>query len=113
MPKKPSRKLTQKELALQREWEAILAKHAKPLERGAKAKGIKVTSRVSLTSTPVEEKRRLSDGKFHQMQGSTAPVKPRQYTGDKVLGLSTMHKSNLVPVFSAEEAVDIAKMRRG
>jgi len=34
------------------------------------------------------------------------------YTGDKVLGISTLHKSNGVPVFSQEEAIDISKMRR-
>jgi len=36
----------------------------------------------------------------------------QQYTGTKVLGISTMHKSNMVPVFSSEEAQDISKMRR-
>ena len=35
------------------------------------------------------------------------------YTGTKVLGIATMHKSNAVPVFAAEEAVEISKMRRG
>ena len=40
--------------------------------------------------------------------------KPRQYyTGDKILGIGTLHKSNAVPVFSNEEATDMAKMRRG
>ncbi len=34
------------------------------------------------------------------------------YTGDKIKGIGTMHKSNAVPIFSDEEAVDIAKMRR-
>jgi hypothetical protein len=34
------------------------------------------------------------------------------YTGDKIKGIGTMHKSNAVPVFSDEEAHDIAKMRR-
>lgn len=37
---------------------------------------------------------------------------PQQYTGTKVKGIATMHKSNAVPVFSDEEAVDISKMRR-
>ena len=37
----------------------------------------------------------------------------QKYTGDKVLGIATMHKSNAVPVFSDEQAVDVAKMRRG
>jgi hypothetical protein len=34
------------------------------------------------------------------------------YTGEKILGIGIMHKSNLVPIFSNEEAVDISKMRR-
>ena len=36
-----------------------------------------------------------------------------QYTGTKILGIGTMHKSNAVPIFSDEEAVDISRMRRG
>ena len=34
------------------------------------------------------------------------------YTGTKVKGIGTMHKSNAVPIFSDEEAQDISKMRR-
>ena len=34
------------------------------------------------------------------------------YTGTKVKGIATMHKSNAVPVFSDEEAIDISRMRR-
>ena len=44
--------------------------------------------------------------------GSTAPVH-KVYTGNKILGIGTMHKSNAVPIFSDEEAQDIARMRRG
>ena len=44
--------------------------------------------------------------------GSTAPVH-KVYTGTKVKGIATMHKSNAVPVFSDEEAVEISRMRRG
>lgn len=36
-----------------------------------------------------------------------------QYTGTKILGIGTMHKSNAVPIFSDEEAQDISRMRRG
>jgi hypothetical protein len=45
--------------------------------------------------------------------GSTAPVKQQQYTGDKMIGIGTMHKSNMVPIFSDKEARDISTMRRG
>lgn len=44
--------------------------------------------------------------------GSTAAVH-KVYTGTKVLGIATMHKSNAVPIFSDEQAVDISRMRRG
>jgi len=45
--------------------------------------------------------------------GGTAPLaSPKVYTGTKVKGIATMHKSNAVPVFSDEEAIDISRMRR-
>jgi hypothetical protein len=45
--------------------------------------------------------------------GGNAILKPAKvYTGTKVKGIATMHKSNAVPVFSDEEAIDISKMRR-
>jgi len=45
--------------------------------------------------------------------GSATLKAPKVYTGTKVKGIATMHKSNAVPVFSDEEAVEISKMRRG
>jgi len=45
--------------------------------------------------------------------GGNATLKaPKVYTGTKVKGIATMHKSNAVPVFSDEEAIDISRMRR-
>ena len=45
--------------------------------------------------------------------GGVAPAAIRKvYTGTKILGIGTLHKSNAVPVFSDEEAQDIARMRR-
>ena len=38
---------------------------------------------------------------------------PMTYSGERtLLGIATMHKSNMVPVFDKENAKDIAKMRR-
>jgi len=39
-------------------------------------------------------------------------VKDNTYTGNKVKGIGTMHKSNGVPIFSDDEARDISSMRR-
>lgn len=34
------------------------------------------------------------------------------YTGDKIVGIAAMHKSNLVPIFNENAAKDVASMRR-
>ena len=34
------------------------------------------------------------------------------YTGTKVVGIAVLHKSCLQPIFSQEEAIDVARMRR-
>jgi hypothetical protein len=45
--------------------------------------------------------------------GGVAAVQPVPvYTGTAMLGVATMHKSNAVPVFSEQSAVDISHMRR-
>ena len=44
--------------------------------------------------------------------GNATMAPPKVYTGTKVKGIATMHKSNAVPVFSDEEAQDISRMRR-
>lgn len=36
----------------------------------------------------------------------------KEYTGTLIKGIATMHKSNAVPVFSDEQAVEISRMRR-
>jgi hypothetical protein len=44
---------------------------------------------------------------------ATTGKKTQVYTGDKMLGIAVMHKSNLVPIFTEENAVEISRMRRG
>ena len=39
-------------------------------------------------------------------------VKDNEYTGTKIKGIGTMHKSNAVPVFTDDEAREISSMRR-
>ncbi len=44
--------------------------------------------------------------------GPCTKAPDKVYTGTAIKGIGTMHKSNAVPIFSDEEAIDIAKMRR-
>ena len=46
-------------------------------------------------------------------RGLAAKKDVQQYTGTAMLGIGQLHKSNSIPVFSKEDAVDISKMRRG
>lgn len=51
----------------------------------------------------------VDSGHTGAVSSKPAPV----YTGDKIIGIGTLHKSNAVPVFSDAEAKDMARMRRG
>ena len=64
-------------------------------------------------STPVgrETKRIASLDTGHSGAVRTKDIP--QYTGTKIIGIGTMHKSNAVPIFSDEQAVEISTMRRG
>jgi len=46
-------------------------------------------------------------------RGVAVKKEVQQYTGTAMLGIGQLHKSNSIPVFSKEDAVDISKMRRG
>lgn len=42
----------------------------------------------------------------------TKPIHGKVYTGTAMMGIGTLHKSNAVPIFNSEDALDQAKMRR-
>lgn len=45
--------------------------------------------------------------------GAVTIKQTQKYTGDKIIGIGTMHKSNAVPIFNDQQAKDISTMRRG
>ena len=58
---------------------------------------------------------RLTDHIPSRDTGVSVAARPadKVYTGDAMIGIGQLHKSNGIPVFSKEDAVDISKMRRG
>ena len=44
--------------------------------------------------------------------GSTSLKASIMYTGTKMLGVAVLHKSNAIPVFTNDEIIDVARMRR-
>lgn len=92
---------------------------------GRKRKKRKVTGEVykkytptfkPLQSTPSYARSRLDEAKQYKSVDSkghsTARVERQEYSGDYVVGLATMHKSNIVPVGRGDSAESYAKMRR-
>ncbi len=45
-------------------------------------------------------------------KGAVTIKQTQKYTGDRLLGVTILHKSCLQPVFSQQEAIDAATMRR-
>ena len=45
--------------------------------------------------------------------GVTFARKENIYTGTLIKGIATMHKSNAVPIMNEEQAIEVARMRRG
>lgn len=92
------------------QYEAWCKKH------GIGEKPKKKTTAVSLptvVSTPyVRETRKVNSLGSFVTGAVTSNNTKKVYTGDKMLGIAAMHKSNLVPVFTDESAVDISHMRR-
>ncbi len=97
---------------LQREWEEMLARHSKPLERGAKALGIKGSPKVKKAPRKTEVVANRVPSNPNSMMGLATKAAPKVYTGTKIIGIGVLHKSNSVPIFSHEDAIDIARMRR-
>ena len=98
---------------LQSEWEAMLKTHSKPLFGTRIAPPTGKTKPVELK--PMQAPVRDTGPKIaslNSFQGSTAKAPPKVYTGTEMLGIAQMHKSNAVPVFRKEDAIDVAKMRR-
>lgn len=54
----------------------------------------------------------VADRKPLWITGAVSSKPSPVYTGSKIIGIGTMHKSNAVPVFSDDEAKDISRMRR-
>jgi hypothetical protein len=101
---------------LKRDWEERLRKFDKEAPRFS-GKTVTVTKKptelqdvYSLTIPPGRVTQKINSLPF---TGGPCP-KPadKVYTGTKIKGIGTMHKSNAVPIFSDEEAVDISRMRR-
>lgn len=102
--KRKRRKLTKEQREAEENFKKLLEKWDK-LPKFASGKPVK-----QIKKAVVAEVDRRLPAKFDK--GVAAKREVLKYTGTKVLGVATMHKSNAVPIFSSEEAVEVSTMRR-
>jgi hypothetical protein len=106
---KKARELREQWEANQARWDAMSPKFSKGLGT------VKVTQKISPVVTPgpvIDPRRDTRQYPSVDTGGVATKPAPKVYTGDKIVGIGTMHKSNMVPIFSNAEAVEISKMRR-
>jgi len=98
---------------LKEDWESLLKRHGIEQEERKRARAMSAPSLSSAYKLSIPEGRNTTAHIKSVDTGGNATMKaPKVYTGTKVKGIATMHKSNAVPIFSDEEAVDISRMRR-
>lgn len=95
---------------LARDWEKLKRKHdVQPTKRSNEFKTYMPERIVPPRGESIHYPSRDSG-----VSGGTVPVNAKKvYTGTKMIGIGTLHKSNAVPIFSDDDAKEIARMRRG
>ena len=93
-------------------WKELLKNQGLALEEKRRSRAMKAEPLV-YKLTGVTDRAGTAHIPSRNTGGNATLAAPKVYTGTKVKGIATMHKSNAVPVFSDEEAVEISRMRRG
>ena len=109
IPKRKKRKPTAKQRQLQASWEEILKKY----EPKRKSSDSTTKSKPVGSAKPYRRETPNYPSVDTGVTGAVTTAKTQQYTGTAMMGIATLHKSNAVPVFSQEDAIEISRMRRG
>lgn len=96
---------------LEDSWAKLKNKHGIEQEQRRQRKGLDAEPlQYNLSAPPGRETKYIPS--LGNGMGNAAKREAPQYTGNKIKGIGTMHKSNAVPIFSDDEAEAIAHMRR-
>ena len=103
-------------------WQELLEKYDAKPNKMVVEKSKQVRKGSSKTVAPYRsdwrsrvDPSRLTDHIPSRDTGVSVAARPadKVYTGDAMIGIGQLHKSNGIPVFRQEDAVDVSKMRRG
>lgn len=97
---------------LESDWQELKKKWGVDAEERKRSRVMKAEPLTYKLSAPAGRTTTKQIPSLNTGEGIASSKPAQQYTGTKMLGIGTMHKSNSVPIFSDNEAVEIATMRR-
>ena len=97
---------------LEESWQKLLKAQGADAEDRKRTRALKAEPLTYKLSAPAGRGNTHHIPSLNTGGGTTTLAPVKIYTGTKVKGIATMHKSNAVPVFSDEEAIEISSMRR-
>ena len=97
---------------LEQEWRELLKRQGAELEQKRQSRAMKAEPLTYKLSAPAGRGNTKHIPSLNSGGGVATLAPAKVYTGNKVKGIATMHKSNAVPVFTDQEAIEISSMRR-
>lgn len=97
---------------LDADWKDLLKRQGVEQEARRRRRAMSAEPLVYKLETPVGRTNTKHIPSLNSGLGVATLAPAKVYTGDKVLGISQMAKSNAVPVFNSDHIVEIARMRR-
>lgn len=95
------------------DWKELQKKWGVDQDEKKRTRALKAPSLTYSLSAPVGRVTERLPSRNTGEAGAVTYKESPQYTGTKMLGIGQLHKSNAVPVFCDQDAIDIARMRRG
>ncbi len=109
----PSAEAKRRAESLEKEWQELKKRHSTEQHEKKRDRAMAAPA----WTEPTRTHRGANDPKPKSLNtwvtGAVNIKQTPQYTGTKIIGIGTMHKSNAVPIFNDQEAIDISRMRRG
>jgi len=103
----------QKARELDASWKELQTKWGVEAEEKKRTRGLKAETLKYSLSVPDDRSTKHIPSRNTGEVGAVTHKPSPQYTGTKMLGIGQLHKSNAVPVFCDQDAIDIARMRHG
>ena len=97
---------------LEREWAEIKKKHGAEDEDRKRKRAMAAPKLEYNLGAPPGRNTSKHIPSLDTGVGNATLAPTKVYTGTAMIGIGQLHKSNAVPVFSSDDAADIAKMRR-